>query len=72
MAAVTEGPRSGSMWVRRKLEPARKKVDRGPKRFGPEGTWVGEPEGEETDRTQTPVRERSTVAALQRQDTLTD
>lgn len=68
MAAVTEGPRSGPMWVRRKLEPARKEDDRGPKCFGPEGTWVGK----EADRTQTNVRERSTVAALQRQDTLTD
>lgn len=50
-------------WVRCKFVPA-KVEDRKPKRLGPNGTWMNEPEGEEGDQTQTPVQQGSTVTAL--------
>jgi len=58
-------------WVRRQLKPAKKTEDRKPNCFGPDGTWVNDPEDEERDRTQTPVQQSNTVTTLQRHDTLT-
>ena len=75
-SGVEAGPSEsgrGPKLVTRKLRPAKKKVDRQPKRLGPEGTWVNDSDGGEEDQTRTIVQRGSaTVTALRRQDTLTD
>ncbi|KAF9790719.1 hypothetical protein BJ322DRAFT_409463 [Thelephora terrestris] len=69
---ATEVPQKPIRWVRRKLESARRKVDLKPKRLGPEGTWVNEPDDKKGNQSRTAVQWERTVTSLRREDTLTD
>lgn len=76
---VAGGPKIKPRWVRRKLVSARRTADRQPKRLGPNGTWVNEPDDEQggaaqTLRTQTTVvgANAGTSRSLRREATLTD
>jgi len=76
VATVAEEPEKEPRWLRRRLAPRKKTVDREPKRLGPGGTWINDPEAEERERTQTPTQTLTqrggAVTPLRRQDTLTD
>ena len=70
VGTVTGEPEKKPRWTRRKLEPAKKRVDNKPKRLGPEGTWMNDA-GDEGSRTKsTLVQGSRTVTTLERQDTL--
>ena len=71
VGTVTGEPEKKPRWTRRKLEPAKKRVDSKPKRLGPEGTWINDA-GDEGGRTQTLVQGSRTITSLERQDTLKD
>lgn len=59
-------------FVKRKLESARNRPDRKPKRLGPTGTWVNESGDEDGSQSRTIIAEQKTETSLRRQDTLTD
>ena len=63
-------PEKQSRWTTRKLQSGKKLVDRKPRRLGPTGTWVNEPDDKEGDETQTLVQGERTITPLKRQDTL--